>query len=61
MDLKEEEKLIHKQGQRGRGRSQPRGKTVVQEKYQKPKEGRVERGDTSQKGPDIEQRGQHNE
>jgi hypothetical protein len=67
MALKAEEKLSRKQGQRGRGRSQPRGKTVAQEKFQKPKEewkkpqGRVERGGTSQKGPYIEQRGQHNE
>jgi hypothetical protein len=38
MALKAEEKLSRKQGQRGRGRSQPRGKTVAQEKFQKPKE-----------------------
>jgi hypothetical protein len=38
MALKAEEKLSRKQGQRGRGRSQPRGKAVAQEKYQKPKE-----------------------
>ena len=38
MDLKAEEKLSRKQGQRGRGRSQPRGKSVTQDKYQKPKE-----------------------
>jgi hypothetical protein len=54
MALKVKEKLSRKQGQRGRGRSQPRGKAVTQEKYQKPKEewkkpqGRVERGGTSQ-------------
>jgi hypothetical protein len=54
MALKAEEKLSRKQGQRGRGRSQPRGKAVVQEKTQKPKEdwkrpqGRAERGGTSQ-------------
>jgi hypothetical protein len=54
MALKAEEKLNRKQGQRGRGRSQPRGKTVVQERTQKPKEdwkrpqGRAERGGTSQ-------------
>jgi hypothetical protein len=38
MALKAEEKLSRKQGQRGRGRSQPRGKAVAQDKYQKPKE-----------------------
>jgi hypothetical protein len=53
MALKAEEKLSRKQGQRGRGRSQPRGKAVAQEKYQKPKEerkkpqGKIERGGTS--------------
>jgi hypothetical protein len=54
MALKAKEKLSRKQGQRGRGRSQPRGKTVVQERTQKPKEdwkrpqGGAERGGTSQ-------------
>jgi hypothetical protein len=38
MALKSEEKLRRKQGQRGRGRSQPRGKTISQDKTQKPKE-----------------------
>jgi hypothetical protein len=67
MALKAEEKLSRKQGQRGRGRSQPRGKAVAQDKYQKPKEewkkpqGKVERGGTSQRGPYVEQRGQHTE
>jgi hypothetical protein len=63
MALKAEEKLSRKQGQRGRGRSQPRGKVVAQERTQKPKEewqkpqGRVERGGTSQqRQPQIEQR-----
>jgi hypothetical protein len=60
MALKAEEKLSRKQGQRGRGRSQPRGKSVAQDKYQKPKEewkkpqGKVERGVTSQRGPYVE-------
>jgi hypothetical protein len=36
--LKAEEKLSHKQSQRGRGRSQPKGKSVTQDKYQKPKD-----------------------
>jgi hypothetical protein len=54
MALKAEEKLSRKQGQRGRGRSQPRGKTVAQERTQKPKEdwkrpqGKAEKGGTSQ-------------
>jgi hypothetical protein len=68
MALKAEEKLSRKQSQRGRGRSQPRGKAVAQEKYQKPKEewkkpqGKIERGGTSQRGQQyVEQRGQHTE
>jgi hypothetical protein len=36
--LKDEEKMSQKQGQRGRGRSQARGKTISQDKTQKPKE-----------------------
>jgi hypothetical protein len=54
MALRAEEKLSRKQGQRGRGRSQPRGKAVAQERTQKPKEdwkkpqGKAERGGTSQ-------------
>jgi hypothetical protein len=68
MALKAEEKLGRKQGQRGRGRSQPRGKSVAQEKYQKPKEewkkpqGQIERGGTSQRGQQYaELRRQHTE
>jgi hypothetical protein len=67
MALKAEEKLSRKQGQRGRGRSQPRGKAVTQEKFQKPKEewnkpqGRIEIGGTSQRGPHAEQRAHHTE
>jgi hypothetical protein len=68
MALKAEEKLRCKKSQRGRGRSQPRGKAVSHERYQKPKEewkkpqGRVERGGTSQRGQQyVEQRGQHTE
>jgi hypothetical protein len=38
MALKDEEKLIRRQGQRGRGRSQPRGKAVAQERNKKPKD-----------------------
>jgi hypothetical protein len=53
MALKAEEKLSRKQSQRGRGRSQPRGKSVAQDRYQKPKEDwkkpqtQTERGGTS--------------
>jgi hypothetical protein len=67
MALKDEEKLSRKQGQRGRGRSQPRGKTVSQDKFQKPKEewkrpqGKIERGGTSQRQQYVEPRRQHNE
>jgi hypothetical protein len=67
MALKAEEKLSRKQGQRGRGRSQPRGKSVAQDKYQKPKEDwkkpqtRTERGGSSQRGKYVEQQGQHTE
>jgi hypothetical protein len=38
MALKAEEKLSRKQGQRGQGRSQARGKSIAQDKNQKPKE-----------------------
>jgi uncharacterized protein YjbK len=38
MALKVEEKLSRKQGQRGQGRSQSRGKLVIQDRNQKPKE-----------------------
>jgi hypothetical protein len=53
MALKVEEKLSRKQSQRGRGRSQPRGKSVAQDRTQKPREDwkkpqtRTERGGTS--------------
>jgi hypothetical protein len=53
MALKSKEKLSRKQGQRGRGRSQPRGKAISQERIQKPKEewkkpqGKAGRGGTS--------------
>jgi hypothetical protein len=67
MALKAEEKLSRKQSQRGRGRSQPRGKSVAQERTQKPRDDwkkpqtRTERGGSSQQGKYAEQRGQHNE
>ena len=50
--LKAKEKMRWKQGQRGRGRSQARGKAIAQEKTQKPKEEgkkpQPERGGSSQ-------------
>jgi hypothetical protein len=64
--LKAEEKLSRKQSQRGRGRSQPKGKSVAQDKYQKPKDDwkkpqtQTERGGTSQRRPYVEQRGTTN-
>jgi hypothetical protein len=65
--LKDEEKLSCKQSQRGRGRSQPKGKSVAQDRYQKPKDDwkkpqtQTERGGTSQRRPYVEQREQHTE
>jgi hypothetical protein len=59
MALKAEEKLSRKQGQRGRGKSQPRGKAISQERIQKPKEewkkpqGKAGRGGTSQQRQQI--------
>ena len=38
MALKDEEKLSQMQGQRGRGKSQARGKTITHDRTQKPKE-----------------------
>jgi hypothetical protein len=67
MAMKAEEKLSRKQGQRGRGRRKPRGKSVAQDKYQKPKEDwknpqtLTEIGGSSQRGKYVEQRGQHTE
>ena len=52
--LKEEEKLARKQGQRGRGRSQRRGKAIAQDRVQNPKDeekkphNHPERGGSSQ-------------
>jgi hypothetical protein len=54
--LKDEEKLSQKQGQRGRGRCQARGKTIAQDKnYKSKEEGKKpqtkhERGGSSQRG-----------
>jgi hypothetical protein len=65
--LKDEEKLSRKQSQRGRGKSQPKGKVVAWDKYQKPKEEwkkpqeKVERSGTSQRRPYAEQKEQHTE
>jgi hypothetical protein len=58
--LKAEEKLSCRQSQRGKGRSQPKGKSVSQDKYQKPKDDwkkpqtQTKRGGTSQKRPYVE-------
>jgi hypothetical protein len=38
MALKDEEKMSRKKGQRGRGRSQRKGKTISYDRTQKPKE-----------------------
>jgi hypothetical protein len=60
MALKAEEKLSRKQGQRGRGRSQARGKPVAQDRNQKPKEDwkkpqtQTERGGSSQRGQYVD-------
>ena len=65
MALKDEEKLRRKQVQRDRGRSQPRGKSVAQDRNQKPKEDwkkpqtQTERGGSSQREKHTEQRGQY--
>jgi hypothetical protein len=65
MALKAEEKPSRKKSQRGRGRSQPKGKSVAQDKYQKPKEDWkkpqtwIERGGTSQQGQHNKQRGDY--
>jgi hypothetical protein len=54
MVLKAEEKLIRKPAQRGRGRSQPKDKSVAQDRFQKSKDDwknpqtRRERGGSSQ-------------
>jgi hypothetical protein len=56
MALKDEEKMSRKQGQRGRGRSQARGKAIAQDRTQRPQEEgkkpqtRHERGGRSQRG-----------
>jgi hypothetical protein len=53
---KEEVKLARKQGQRGRGRIQSRGKEIAQDRVQKPKDeekkphNHLERGGISQGG-----------
>jgi hypothetical protein len=60
MALKAEEKLSQKQGQQGRGRSQARGKTISQDRNQKPKEEwkkpqtQTERGGSSQRGKYVD-------
>jgi hypothetical protein len=55
VSLKAQEKLARKKGQRGRGRSQIRGKSFAQDKVQNPKDGdkkahnHPERGGSSQR------------
>jgi hypothetical protein len=67
MALKAEEKMSRKQIQRGRGRSQPRGKAVAQERIQKPRDDwkkpqtRTERGGSSQRGRYAKKREHHTE
>jgi hypothetical protein len=62
MVLKVEEKLSRKPAQRGRGRSQPKGKSVAQYRFQKYKDDwkkpqtRKKRGGSSQRGQHAEQR-----
>jgi hypothetical protein len=62
MALKAEEKLSRKPGQQGRGRSQPKGKSVAQDSFQKSKDDwkkpqtRAERGGSSQRDQHAEQR-----
>jgi hypothetical protein len=64
MALKAKEKLNRKPAQRGRGRSQSKGKSVAQDKFQKSKDEwkkpqmRTERGGSSQRGQHAEQRRQ---
>jgi hypothetical protein len=61
MALKAEEKLSCKPAQRGRGKSQPRGKSVAQDRFHKSKDDwkkpqtRMERGGSSQRGQHSEQ------
>ena len=65
MALTAKEKLSQKKSQRGRGRIHRRGKTVVQDRNQKPKEewkkpqSHTERGGSSQRGQYVKQRGQY--
>jgi flagellar motility protein MotE (MotC chaperone) len=67
MALKAEEKLSRKPAQRGRGRSQPKDKSVAQDRFQKSKDDwkkpqtRTERGGSSQRGQHAEQRRQQTE
>jgi hypothetical protein len=63
MALKTEEKLNQKQGQRGRGRSQARRKSVIQDRNQKPKEEwkkpQIERGGSSQRRQYADKKGEY--
>jgi hypothetical protein len=65
MALKAEEKLSRKQGQRGRGRSQARGKSVAQDRNQKAKEDwkkpqtQTKRGGSSQRRQYANKKGEY--
>jgi hypothetical protein len=67
MALKAEEKLSRNQGQRGQGRSQPKGKSVAQDKTRSPrttgKSLRLAQREVEvhSDGKYVEPRGQHNE
>jgi hypothetical protein len=56
MALKEEEKLSRKKSQRDRGRSQPRGKSVAQERTQKPRDDWKENSDSDREGGSSQRR-----
>ena len=58
MALKAEEKLSQKQSQRGWGRSQARGKTISQDRVQKPKE-EGKKPQTQHEGGRSSQRGKY--
>jgi hypothetical protein len=64
MVLKAKENLSRKLAQRGRGRSQPKGKSAAQDRFQKSKDEwrkpqtRTKRGGSSQRGQHAKQRRQ---
>jgi hypothetical protein len=54
--LKAEEKLTRKQSQRGRGRSQSRGKEIAQDRVKKPKEEETKPHNHPQRGGSLQGR-----